>query len=166
MKYCEKCGKELSDDAAICMGCGCPTGYDEHQKQVKEKKKFGIKKILLIIAIVAAVIGVAIAGMFVWRHIRTERVKDQLAGKKFEYRSSSLYSYTHRYYAFDEESNCTYYYKYTHMDEGKENERDYKITFKNGNVFIESFIDILEVQYDSYGNITALYDISTKELYD
>ena len=41
MKYCEKCGKELSDDAALCMGCGCPTGYVEPQIQVKEKKKFG-----------------------------------------------------------------------------------------------------------------------------
>lgn len=25
MKYCTKCGKELLDDAVICMGCGCMT---------------------------------------------------------------------------------------------------------------------------------------------
>lgn len=24
MKYCEKCGKELFDEAVLCMGCGCP----------------------------------------------------------------------------------------------------------------------------------------------
>ena len=23
MKFCEKCGKELLDDAVVCMGCGC-----------------------------------------------------------------------------------------------------------------------------------------------
>ena len=23
MKFCEKCGKELEDDAIVCMGCGC-----------------------------------------------------------------------------------------------------------------------------------------------
>lgn len=26
MKYCTHCGKELLDEAVICMGCGCPTG--------------------------------------------------------------------------------------------------------------------------------------------
>ena len=25
MKYCAKCGKELLDEAIICMGCGCST---------------------------------------------------------------------------------------------------------------------------------------------
>ena len=25
MKYCTHCGKELSDEAVICVGCGCPT---------------------------------------------------------------------------------------------------------------------------------------------
>lgn len=24
MKYCAKCGKELMEDAVICVGCGCP----------------------------------------------------------------------------------------------------------------------------------------------
>ncbi|MBQ7485826.1 MAG: zinc ribbon domain-containing protein [Oscillospiraceae bacterium] len=27
MKYCEKCGRELLDEAVICPGCGCATGY-------------------------------------------------------------------------------------------------------------------------------------------
>lgn len=25
MKFCVKCGKELFDEAVICVGCGCPT---------------------------------------------------------------------------------------------------------------------------------------------
>ena len=26
MKYCTYCGKEIMDEAVICVGCGCPTG--------------------------------------------------------------------------------------------------------------------------------------------
>lgn len=168
MKYCEKCGKELSDDAALCMGCGCPTGYVEPQIQVKEKKKFGIKKILLIIAIVAAVIGVAIAGMLVWKHIRTERVKDQLAGNKYVYREYRTYSFSEEYYEFDGNANCTHYYYFSAIDASGEYEKDYEIVFRNGSVFLEftTGSDILEVKYDSYGNISGLYDLSSKELYD
>ena len=33
MKYCQKCGKELMDEAVVCPGCGCPQGA---QKQVVE----------------------------------------------------------------------------------------------------------------------------------
>jgi len=33
MKFCTKCGKELLDDAVICMGCGCMT--DDHATHTK-----------------------------------------------------------------------------------------------------------------------------------
>jgi len=34
MKYCTHCGKELLDEAVICMGCGCATGtYQPQQAQ-------------------------------------------------------------------------------------------------------------------------------------
>ena len=29
MKYCTHCGKELSDEAAICIGCGCPVKAED-----------------------------------------------------------------------------------------------------------------------------------------
>ena len=29
MKFCEKCGKELSDEAVVCIGCGCPVASEE-----------------------------------------------------------------------------------------------------------------------------------------
>lgn len=35
MKYCEKCGKQLSDEACFCSGCGCSTA--------DKKKKFCTK---------------------------------------------------------------------------------------------------------------------------
>ena len=31
MKYCTYCGKELSDEAAICIGCGCPVNTVKSQ---------------------------------------------------------------------------------------------------------------------------------------
>ena len=31
MKYCTHCGKELLDEAVICVGCGCSvSGQDNH----------------------------------------------------------------------------------------------------------------------------------------
>ena len=38
MKYCSKCGKELLDEAVICMGCGCQvSGAPVAYKQAGEK---------------------------------------------------------------------------------------------------------------------------------
>ena len=31
MKFCEKCGKELLDEAVICVGCGCAVGGQNTQ---------------------------------------------------------------------------------------------------------------------------------------
>ena len=33
MKYCTKCGKEIHDEAVICPGCGCSTGYVANDEQ-------------------------------------------------------------------------------------------------------------------------------------
>ena len=30
MKFCTKCGKEIMDDAIICMNCGCATELKSH----------------------------------------------------------------------------------------------------------------------------------------
>ena len=31
MKFCQKCGKEIMDDAIICINCGCSTGANTSQ---------------------------------------------------------------------------------------------------------------------------------------
>ncbi len=37
--YCSKCGKEINDDAVICVHCGCATAkFDEKNKKNKETK--------------------------------------------------------------------------------------------------------------------------------
>ena len=33
MKFCSRCGKEIHDDAVICVHCGCSTGNANVQKQ-------------------------------------------------------------------------------------------------------------------------------------
>ena len=33
MKYCSHCGKEIMDEAVICVGCGCPVSTPQTQPQ-------------------------------------------------------------------------------------------------------------------------------------
>lgn len=40
MKYCEKCGKEINNDAVICIHCGC----EVKQVNKKNEKKAGESK--------------------------------------------------------------------------------------------------------------------------
>lgn len=35
MKYCTKCGKELFDEAVICMGCGCRTEDSQKNESIE-----------------------------------------------------------------------------------------------------------------------------------
>ncbi len=67
MKFCEKCGKELLDEAVICPGCGCEVTLKQKSietqvvpKQAKYAFVFGILSLLLlapfgILAIILAV---------------------------------------------------------------------------------------------------------------
>ena len=57
MKFCQKCGKEIADEAVICPGCGCPVKEApkaptsetiETPKQAKTAAVFGILSILLL----------------------------------------------------------------------------------------------------------------------
>ena len=34
MKFCQKCGKELVDEAVVCINCGCAVGNIKVPKQV------------------------------------------------------------------------------------------------------------------------------------
>lgn len=56
MKFCEKCGKELNDQAVLCPGCGCavennrttPAVAMEIPKKAKTARIFGILGLLLL----------------------------------------------------------------------------------------------------------------------
>ena len=166
MGYCAKCGQEIAEEA-ICPNCGCETGLGIQEKNVKVKKQISAKKIILIVVIAVALVAAIIAGLFVWNHIRTEQVKEQLAGKRFSYVDYGLYSATYCYFKFDDDANCTYYYFYANvMDEGVEYQRQYEIKFEDGMTFLVCGIDTYEIQYDRYGEIEGLYNTSTKKLYE
>ena len=52
MKYCQKCGKEIAEEAVICPGCGCAI----EQKNAENGGKDGLAiaaKIFLIIGTIA-----------------------------------------------------------------------------------------------------------------
>ena len=55
MKFCEKCGKEIMDEAVICPGCGCAvetskkaTAVVEVPKQAKTASTLGILSLILL----------------------------------------------------------------------------------------------------------------------
>lgn len=55
MKFCEKCGKEIMDEAVICPNCGCAVKEEtktatvvEVPKQAKTASVLGILSILLL----------------------------------------------------------------------------------------------------------------------
>ena len=55
MKFCEKCGKEIMDEAVLCPGCGCAvkkeaetTKVVEVPKQAKTASLLGLLSILLL----------------------------------------------------------------------------------------------------------------------
>ena len=35
--FCSKCGKEIDNEAVICVHCGCPTQNDNNDKQAKDQ---------------------------------------------------------------------------------------------------------------------------------
>lgn len=54
MKFCEKCGKEIMDEAVVCPNCGCSAKKDAAPvkvavpKSAKTAQIFGILSILLL----------------------------------------------------------------------------------------------------------------------
>lgn len=53
MKFCEKCGKELNDQAVVCPNCGCAVEKKESAptaipKKAKNARIFGILGLLLL----------------------------------------------------------------------------------------------------------------------
>ena len=67
MKFCEKCGQELLDEAILCPGCGCAVKTVETAAPVTEPaktKKRGIKALWVVLSVVALVLGVIAAILF------------------------------------------------------------------------------------------------------
>lgn len=57
--YCSKCGKEIADEAVICVGCGCPVKPKVEAPVSQPKEKASSKA-----SIVLGIIGIVIAWFF------------------------------------------------------------------------------------------------------
>ena len=55
MKFCSKCGNELSDNALYCSKCGCTVENNDGTTQVKDNSKVQTAFILNIIALIISV---------------------------------------------------------------------------------------------------------------
>lgn len=72
--FCSKCGAEIKEGMNFCNKCGHPTGSIEQaptlesivEGQGKEKKS--LKLLVIILAIVCVVAGVAVGGLWLWKY--------------------------------------------------------------------------------------------------
>lgn len=59
MKFCQKCGKELMDEAVICTGCGCSTASTPAPAPQNSKPiTAGFAKTALILGIPFPIVGI------------------------------------------------------------------------------------------------------------
>lgn len=56
MKYCEKCGNQLFDEAVMCPKCGCAAGKSPSDKQHDEQAKNQAKGTIFILAGIAVIV--------------------------------------------------------------------------------------------------------------
>ncbi len=59
MKFCQKCGKELMDDAVICTGCGCSTAPTPVKTTASNTKPITMNfaKAALVLGILLPIVG-------------------------------------------------------------------------------------------------------------
>ena len=60
MKYCSRCGREMLDEAVICIGCGCAAEKKEETDIVKYQACLEGAIGFLIIAVIITVVGIAL----------------------------------------------------------------------------------------------------------
>ena len=58
MKYCPKCGKELFDEAVICVGCGCPVKPQKFNQEKPQDLLNVLSERIKINSIIWLVIGI------------------------------------------------------------------------------------------------------------
>jgi len=81
MKYCSKCGKELLDEAVICVGCGCPVSGGPLSKPsapqeapFEKKESPGTANCALVFAFLIPIVGL-IMGIYGWTKYKDSKLR-------------------------------------------------------------------------------------------
>lgn len=86
MKFCQKCGKELFDEAVICPGCGCPVECSHSKEEDTFVDKINAVLILNIVAVIISFLsGFAYSGLQAgsWSEVLSEFFSDPLVYRLF-----------------------------------------------------------------------------------
>ncbi len=59
MKYCEKCGNELFDEAVICPKCGCAVRYEKTQRTGKPSAQVNASAPINVCALVGFILSLS-----------------------------------------------------------------------------------------------------------
>lgn len=76
MKFCEKCGKELFDEAVICPGCGC-VGKIETSRPTKKTSIFKKNRKKWIIVLSALLAILVLLMVLIWTSNAFTRARDE-----------------------------------------------------------------------------------------
>lgn len=170
MKFCEKCGNKIADEAEVCLNCGCATGVQKYN--VVAKMRNPKKKIVLLVSATVLAAALLVGVYFLINHFRVRSVVEDLSGRTFSYFDETIfpfsgeYSYSKKELAFDYNGDLTYSYYHSLIDAGDEYERDYQIRFRDGMIVLVAGIDEYEILYDKYDRIKGIYDYSYDELFE
>lgn len=170
MRYCEKCGNEIMDEAVVCVHCGCPVYSEQSKATPKKTVKFRPRHIIFIVIGVVLAAALTVGGYFLYNNTRTAGVVNDLAGKVYSYTytypSVDGYEYNMFKLKFDKDGVLTYSYYYSNIDASGEYKKTYTVKSKKNMIFLEIGDDDYELQYDKYDKIKAIYNIDDDELYE
>ena len=176
--FCEKCGKEITEGAVICMGCGCPVESDRAAQtspvQTAAKKSFvqtmwndPKKKIILIVIAAILAVGIIIGGYFLVNFIRVQSVINELAGSTYVYRDGSG-RYLSTYKLTFDDDRCEFNNYYGALGTSLDYSRSYVVKCEFGGDIIVKMIpgDDFKVNKKMNGEIYSLTNIETGEKYE
>lgn len=146
MKICQKCGKELFDQAVICPNCGCAVEEQTQSQPIESgaesapcteapvvhsasKKKRTILWIVIAVLAAALVITAAILIPKYLNQQKADELEESLIGKTFDYTEFMTYSYTSYSYTFKENNECESYSYYSALDSDLDYTWDYQIEY-------------------------------------
>ena len=80
MKFCQKCGKEIMDEAVVCPGCGCAAAENQECLKIKDavdlNNKPKVRKVWIFLGAVVLLLGIISAVLFVPRDLKMDDFKE------------------------------------------------------------------------------------------